>query len=108
MAFTHFNIWSSPFCSVYLDAVGMVLINIANSIIHSSGIELMVLLLPNHLFKNALTRGYVGKRFVNSGFGILFAFLYEISPHSPYQFVFGYFVFYVMSMVIVFHFYPTV
>jgi len=86
----------------YVDAVGTVLISIANSMLHTSGIELMVLLLPNELFQNALTRGYVLKRFVNSLFGISFAFLFGISPHSPYQLVFAFLCLYISSMIIVF------
>merc|ERR1719433_2367125 len=105
MAFSHLAAFGGSISIIYADAVGTVLINVANSLLHSSGIELMVLALPHHLFHVALSRGYVAKRFVNSGFGIIFAFLYEISVYLPYQFVFGFFVIYLSSMCIVFHFY---
>ena len=88
--------------ALYADAAGTVLLNITNTMLHSSGLELMVLLLPNEMFQTALTRGYVAKRFVNAGFGILFAFLYEVSPHLPFQMVFGWLCFYILSMCIVF------
>merc|ERR1719295_1594770 len=74
MAFAH---------SYYADAAATVLVEVANGLLHSSGVELMVIFLPTHLFQDALTRGYVWKRFVNSGFGMIFALLYGVYPHSP-------------------------
>ena len=105
LAFSHLNIFKYSLRSFHADAVATVFVEVANGMLHSSGIELMVLFLPTHLFQSALTRGYVWKRFVNSGFGILFAFLYGICPYAPYQFVFGFFIVYISLMCILFRIY---
>jgi len=102
MAFGQLTGSKGSLWAFYLDAAGTVLVNISNSMLHSSGIELMVLSLPIDLFQTALTRGYVIKRIVNCAFGLLFAVSYGISTHLPYQIVAGYFVLYLMSLLVVF------